>query len=388
MAENFRRWESDPLFSAAEVVQDSADRMMSIYRMLLHDQSLLQGDPSDPKLLSSVDYHRRDLATALGTTKWQLEDFERAVNSSALLDRSGLREDAISRYKQLVRAIREQIILVEKSIENSSAGDLDQNMPWVNLNEQDRDGFALFLSGADSTDHPVHYDSESSIMRRFLDSAAASSYDEKSDEIVELKIEEPEHSKMNGIEHLDQAFDSFKDNKLRKVGSRSARLGFESSVSLQVLTGDRECESSFTSSGGRDLEVGTSKNRSKGSCSRLDIFGFLNKFWLASGSKMARSFTKRRKDGEVMDDCIFDVERSHLTSALDASQADQGKPTRLGFSFDGSRNAMQSSSHLGAFRRIFQRLQYIVRYSRVPLRLALVIFASLILLGLLFFRAA
>lgn len=79
MAKSFHAWESDPLFSAAEVVQDSADRMESAFRMLLHEQSLLQGDPSDTKLLSSIEYHRRDLATALGTTKWQLEDFESSI---------------------------------------------------------------------------------------------------------------------------------------------------------------------------------------------------------------------------------------------------------------------------------------------------------------------
>lgn len=46
--------------------------MESVFRMLLHEQSLVQGDPSDQKLLTSIEYHRRDLATALGTTKWQV----------------------------------------------------------------------------------------------------------------------------------------------------------------------------------------------------------------------------------------------------------------------------------------------------------------------------
>ncbi|KAL6005267.1 hypothetical protein ACLOJK_005829 [Asimina triloba] len=323
MAENFRRWESDPLYSAAEVVQDSADRMESLFRMLQHDQSLLQSDPSDPKLLSSIDYRRRDLATALGTTRWQLEDFERAVTSSALMDRSGLRQDAISKHKQLIRAIREQIIFVERSITESSAGNPDQNQPWEKVTEHDGDGFALFLSGADSRDDISHHDSQGSIMKRFLDSTAASRFDDKSDEIVELNIEESEHSKLNGTEQSDRAFDSLKESKSKKVGSRSARFGFESSVSLQVLTGDRECESSFNISGGRDTDVGTSKSRLKEPCSRIDIFGFLNKLSLASGIKSTRSFTKRRKDGELTDDCIFDVERNGFSRVLDLSQADE-----------------------------------------------------------------
>ncbi|XP_039128572.1 uncharacterized protein LOC120264776 isoform X2 [Dioscorea cayenensis subsp. rotundata] len=68
---SFGRWEADPLFSAAEVVQDSADRMESVFQMLLHEQKLVQGESSDSKLLGQIQYHRRDLLTALETTKWQ-----------------------------------------------------------------------------------------------------------------------------------------------------------------------------------------------------------------------------------------------------------------------------------------------------------------------------
>lgn len=51
-------------------------RMESVFRMLLHEKKLLQGDPSDTKLLSSVQYQRRDLVTALETTRWQVRQFE------------------------------------------------------------------------------------------------------------------------------------------------------------------------------------------------------------------------------------------------------------------------------------------------------------------------
>ncbi|XP_077235775.1 uncharacterized protein LOC143877543 [Tasmannia lanceolata] len=394
---NFCSWESDPLFSAAEVVQDSADRMGSIFRMLLHEQSLIQGNPSDPKLISSIEYRRRDLATALGTTKWQLEDFERAINGVALSDKSHMREDAVPRHNQFIRAIREQIALVEKSLEDPANGDFNIDMQWVNLNEQDRDGLALFLSGADSVDHHAHYDSESSIMRRFLDSA--SGVDVKSDEIVELKTEEIEHSKMNGVKHLDHSFDSFKENKIRKVGSHySAQLGFGASVPLQGSSGDKECEGSYTGSGTHDLESGASKNRLKGFHSRVDIFGFFGNFWLASGSRMNRNFTKRRKDGEVTDDFILDIEGRPLSSAPDMPQAEQGKQTWMGLlstfsirerlSVDGLANTVQLYSWLGASRRAFQRFQYFIQYNRFPIRLILVIFVALILLGLLVFHVA
>lgn len=49
-----------------------AFRMESIFRLLLHEQSLVQVEHPDPKLLLSLDYHRRDLATTLETAKWQV----------------------------------------------------------------------------------------------------------------------------------------------------------------------------------------------------------------------------------------------------------------------------------------------------------------------------
>ncbi|XXG88394.1 hypothetical protein AAC387_Pa12g0608 [Persea americana] len=398
MAGSSRRWESDPLFSAAEVVQDSADRMESVFRMLLHEQSLVQGDPSDQKLLTSIEYHRRDLATALGTTKWQLEDFERALRFSALSNVSGLRDDSISRHQQFIRAIQEQIILVEKTLEESSTGDLNRNMHWVDLTEHDKDGFASFLSGANSTDHHLYYDSESSIMRRFLDSTSASGFDDKSDEIVEMKTEEIEHSKMNGVKHLEQSYDSVNGNKLRKVGPHSRPLGFESSVSLQVLTGDKECENSRMSPGVPDMEVDTSKNRLFGSQNRVDILGFPCNIWPAFRSKMTRNFTKRRKDGEVTDDYILDVEGGPLSSALDIPQVERNKQAWMGLAsgssargippFDGWANTVKSYSCLGSFQRLFQRFLYFIRYNRFPLRSILAIFATITMLGLLVFRIA
>lgn len=47
--------------------------MESVYRSLLHEQSLAREDPSDVKLLSSLQYHKRDLKTTLETTRWQVE---------------------------------------------------------------------------------------------------------------------------------------------------------------------------------------------------------------------------------------------------------------------------------------------------------------------------
>ncbi|KAF9598726.1 hypothetical protein IFM89_031394 [Coptis chinensis] len=210
MAGSFRQWESDPLFSAAEVVQDSADRMESIYRNLLHEQSLVEAEST------SLDYHRRDLATALGTTKWQPSGFN--------------------------------------------------------------------------------------------------------DEIIELRTEEIEDPRENGVMHIDHSFDNIKEDKLRKVASNYfTRPGFETVISI-------EDSSKNTQGGSWELENPDSnaknifsKNKLRGSRSRLDVFSFLGNMWYAYGDKMAKSFAKRRKDGEV----IGDFDQNPSSSYADILQAEQ-----------------------------------------------------------------
>ncbi|KAL8135240.1 hypothetical protein AgCh_010051 [Apium graveolens] len=64
----------------------------------------------DHRLLASVNNHRRELATSLETVKWQLEDFEREVEvAAATLEMSQRKQISISRHKQFIGAIAEQI---------------------------------------------------------------------------------------------------------------------------------------------------------------------------------------------------------------------------------------------------------------------------------------
>ncbi|XP_057721748.1 syntaxin-61-like [Arachis stenosperma] len=72
MTSNFDRWEKDPFFEAAEEVQESADRLESAYR------TWIRSTKDDCSVWNSVEL-RRDLNTALGTAKWQLDEFNRAV---------------------------------------------------------------------------------------------------------------------------------------------------------------------------------------------------------------------------------------------------------------------------------------------------------------------
>ncbi|PIA28261.1 hypothetical protein AQUCO_07200130v1 [Aquilegia coerulea] len=307
MEVGFRQWESDPLFSAAEVVQDSADRMDSIFRIFGHEQSLVQDDPTDRKLLSSMEYHKRDLATALGTTKWQLEDFERAVNISTFSDKTNMREDIISRHKQFIRAIEEQIVQVERSLGSSAATDSESSTQWMNSNEKDSDGLALFLSGGYPENHTTQHNNDSSIMSRFLDATKASDLDEKSNEIIELKSEEIEEARVNGVMHIDHSFDNLKKSKLRKVGSNyHNRPGFETSIMIEDENNDSNAKSIF------------SKNRLRGPHSKLDVFSYLNNFWSVYGGKIVRTFAKRRNGAEVRKDQILS------SSYIDIPQAEQG----------------------------------------------------------------
>lgn len=224
-----------------------------------------------------------------------MEDFERAVNLAALSDQSNSRENAIFKFRQLIRAIREQIVQVERSVDDSSVEGISRNFESMNLNEQDTDGLALFLSGGDSRDYHLHYDSGSSIMRRFLDSTA------DGDAIVELKAEEVELLPMNGLKYSNHGYDSSKDNILRKVGSNYSQREIETPAAIQGSFKELNCREVNAITGAYDMEVVDpgakflpQKNQLRGS-----FWRFLRNFWLANNSK--GSFTKRRKDGEAVD---------------------------------------------------------------------------------------
>ncbi|KAI3807133.1 hypothetical protein L1987_23057 [Smallanthus sonchifolius] len=139
MASHLDRWERDPFFRAAEEVQESADRMESTYRTLIHASK-------EPSVWNS-DALRRDLRTALGTTKWQLEEFERAVISSYGKNST---DDTKDRHRDFINAMENQISRVESSWSDSSVSAGKPPRPWVRLDERERKELALFLSGSKS----------------------------------------------------------------------------------------------------------------------------------------------------------------------------------------------------------------------------------------------
>ncbi|XVE75968.1 hypothetical protein DITRI_Ditri12bG0134800 [Diplodiscus trichospermus] len=389
MGSSLLQWESDPLFSAAEVVQDSADRMESIFRLLLHEQSLVRGDNSDPKLLTSIGYHRRDLATILETAKWQLEDFERAVSSSVRLDQSHSREDVISRHNQFIRAIREQINNVEKSLEEMEMGNTMNNSEWGNLNEQDRNVLALFLSGGNLNDHSHHYDLDDiDIWKRFLDPTTTSCSTDAG--IVGNECGEIEEVHRHDVAYSSNYYDSLKENNFREVGSHySLKLGLDAVDSFQEISRNRNAED-----GSWDLEASEGKpknffheNKLKNSSSRINIFAFFNNLWTAYGSRVPRNYTKRLKDGE----------EGHSSSYTDASHSAEGQ--RIGLSSAPGDNVLRElhgflvkvlhlQRRLGTCNARFDRFSYLVKVNRRSIQMIVTIVFAFILLGVLVFHVA
>ncbi|KAG6770087.1 hypothetical protein POTOM_025755 [Populus tomentosa] len=148
VANSFDLWQKDAFFSAAEEVQESADVMESAYRMWTREKR----EGSKPE---DLDQLSRELQTALGTAKWQLEEFERAVQ----LSRGHCSDDfTASRHKQFVTAIESQISLVEAALREAFSGEGKQPFRWVNLDKEECDDLAMFLSGTIQIPENVKYD--------------------------------------------------------------------------------------------------------------------------------------------------------------------------------------------------------------------------------------
>ncbi|OIW18676.1 hypothetical protein TanjilG_13428 [Lupinus angustifolius] len=141
VANSFDLWRKDSFFSAAEEVQESADIMESAYRAWLRRERSASTSGGLNELC-------RELQTALGTAKWQLEEFEKAVRLSY---RHHGDDNTTSRHRQFISAIERQISQVEEALRESFSKEGKQPLRWVNLNEEERDDLAAFLSGTCQT---------------------------------------------------------------------------------------------------------------------------------------------------------------------------------------------------------------------------------------------
>ncbi|KFK40268.1 hypothetical protein AALP_AA3G352600 [Arabis alpina] len=141
---SFDLWQKDVFFSAAEEVQKSADIMESAYRLWIREKK---------------DEICKELQAALGTAKWQLEEFEKAVRLS-YRQYGGDESSTLTRHKQFVTAIENQITRVETSLQEAYSENGKEPLRWVNLSEEERDDLAMFLSGSSKS-----FSSESSSIK-------------------------------------------------------------------------------------------------------------------------------------------------------------------------------------------------------------------------------
>ncbi|KAL9238377.1 hypothetical protein vseg_012807 [Gypsophila vaccaria] len=141
VANTFDSWQRDSFFSAAEEVQHSADILESAFRTWFSAKR-------DGILSNDLEELRRELQTSLGTAKWQLEEFGKAVTSSY-----GNRSDqnSMARHQQFIVAIESQISRAEDALRKSFNEGGKEQFRWVNLNEDERDDLAIFLSGVSDT---------------------------------------------------------------------------------------------------------------------------------------------------------------------------------------------------------------------------------------------
>lgn len=147
MASAFSSWEMDPFFAAAEDVQHSADRMESAYRIWMYKKALAEEGSSEQR---SAKLSSREVATALDTTKWQLEEFRKAVTNSAQSNTFPLGEDVSKRHFSFIAAIQDQISLIENTLRDCIDIHFSNSLHSVNFNDEERDQLAMFLSGCPS----------------------------------------------------------------------------------------------------------------------------------------------------------------------------------------------------------------------------------------------
>uniref|UniRef100_A0A0D6R0Z5 Syntaxin 6/10/61 N-terminal domain-containing protein n=1 Tax=Araucaria cunninghamii TaxID=56994 RepID=A0A0D6R0Z5_ARACU len=418
MTADFYRWEVDPFFSAAEDVQDSADRMESAHRTWLHDQSLAKANPTDMELANVIELRRRELLIALGTTKWQLEDFERAVKVIAPNCKVLSAEDSSSRHMQFIVAIQNQIASIEKALQDAATNNGDRSLQWVDLDEQERDDLAIFLSGPSPRKSSVEHSICRSITEQQVkENPASLANSQETEDMVASKLDDisllpgkkgwsksQRHPTNDGTCVLGNFGNGFTKSVLM---SRDSDLGMELSHRVSESRDDwhtgwsteRASGHKRSASAGAEFEAwkvaiadndGGERSHDSGSenlANRLNIWGLLRNLNFLSKLKVARSGMKRWKDGES----------STMDEKLVLPSANGVLNTWVGYNdtvFNGCRLPSYSISDdkppngwTGNIQRMFQRSQYFIQYSHLcPVRIVSAVLVILGLLGLFTFN--
>lgn len=114
MVANFFNWQLDHFFTAAETVQESADRLELNYRNWLR---LLEADAGVQEaeqrvLAEGKEIQRLQLVTLCDTVTWQLEEFGRAIRKAGKTDGASAR----ARRLEFVEIIGNQVAAVRKGL--------------------------------------------------------------------------------------------------------------------------------------------------------------------------------------------------------------------------------------------------------------------------------
>lgn len=350
MATSFDRWEKDPFFSAAEEVQESADRMESTYRAWMHAKK-------DASSMWDAEELRRDLRTALGTTKWQLEEFERAVRSSYVRSSN---DDAKDRHREFITAIENQISNIENSLKENSLSQGKPPLPWVRLDEGERNELALFLSGS-----PKAADKN------------------------------PVKSCGCDNERL-QALDKESALECSKSSTRSAERGSqdtrgEKSLEVEKLHGHRRTASASADIGAWKIKVfddslaPSSSNQLRDQPVRKipSLSGFLSSMESVSGLKCSKNGFRKWKATDSHQEADIELLRPmQLTKGINAC-------------YERSKSCLDSCDDCydkqlygwyGAIQRQLQRSQYQMQYSR-PVQITIWVLLLLCLIVLILLRA-
>lgn len=422
MTSELCRWEVDPFFSAAEDVQDSADRMESAYRTWLHDQSLGESNAADVELVSLIEIRKRELITALGTAKWQLEDFERAIRVTASTNKAYSREDAPSRHMQFIVAIRNQIASIEKELLDSIKKDGNQSLQWVDLDDRERDDLAMFLSGGGSLKNTM----EHGICRNELQSKgsmATSANLRDIEDMVELRLDDPplshpaigqsklqciRHSRTNGACALDTHHNGFMETEVinkdsefvvdfphKLSGTRDDR---HSRDSLERATGHKRSASAGAEFGAwkiviadNDIDKRSYDSRCENFENGLNFWGFISNLKFMPKLNFSKSGMKRWKDGEgssINHSKHGQMVRPSSNGVLNTwSGGNDTISNGYHLHSDGISDAKQLHGWTGGIQRSFQRSQCFIQYSRLhPARITSAILVMLGLLGLFTFH--
>lgn len=346
MGSSFNRWEKDPFFSAAEEVQESSDRMESTYRTWIHAKK------DSSSMWDSAEL-RRDLRTALGTTKWQLEEFERAVGSSYA---NSSADDAKDRHREFILAMENQISTVEKSLKESAISEGKPPLPWVRLDEGERNELALFLSGPSASEHKSTYKTNGRV---------------GTTNPKEMDKESPSECSRNSCQSSEQALLESLEEKLKHGHRRTASASAEIGAWKIAITGDFSLQDS---SNGQPPKPPRKVPSFSGLLSSMETASKLK--WSKNGFRKLKAVDHHQEADAAL------LQTPQLTKGINACYE------RTKSCLDSCEECYDKQLYgwYGAIQRQLQRSQYQMQYSR-PIRVTLWVALILCLMILFALRA-